>query len=74
MKAILLALSALLLAGSSSGLEAQSSPPVSSIDGVRDQNTEPPAIRFPQDLYDHPPYQTEWWYFTGNLLSRDNKQ
>lgn len=22
---------------------------------------------FPRDLYDHPAFQTEWWYFTGNL-------
>jgi predicted secreted hydrolase len=73
-KAILLALSTLLLAGSPSGLDAQSSQPILSTDVVRDPNAKPPAIRFPQDLYDHPTYQAEWWYFTGNLNSRDNKQ
>ena len=74
MKAILLALSTLLLAGSWNALAAQSGQPISSTDAVRDRNAEPPAITFPQDLYDHPLYQTEWWYFTGNLLSTDNKQ
>lgn len=29
--------------------------------------TEPSAIEFPRDLGPHPEYQTEWWYYTGNL-------
>lgn len=29
--------------------------------------TEPDAIRFPRDLGPHDDYQTEWWYYTGNL-------
>ncbi len=29
--------------------------------------TEPGAIQFPRDLGPHPEYQTEWWYYTGNL-------
>lgn len=29
--------------------------------------TEPGAIRFPRDLGPHDDYQTEWWYYTGNL-------
>ena len=28
---------------------------------------QPATITFPQDLYDHPNSQTEWWYYTGNL-------
>ena len=26
---------------------------------------------FPRDHFDHPGYQTEWWYYTGNLRARD---
>ncbi len=26
---------------------------------------------FPRDHFDHPEYQTEWWYYTGNLRSAD---
>jgi predicted secreted hydrolase len=27
--------------------------------------------QFPRDHFDHPDYQTEWWYYTGNLKSND---
>jgi predicted secreted hydrolase len=27
--------------------------------------------QFPRDHFDHPEYQTEWWYCTGNLKSAD---
>lgn len=27
--------------------------------------------QFPRDHYNHPDYQTEWWYYTGNLRSTD---
>src|SRR5471032_298631 len=26
---------------------------------------------FPRDHFDHPGYQTEWWYYTGNVASAD---
>jgi predicted secreted hydrolase len=26
---------------------------------------------FPRDHFDHPEFQTEWWYYTGNLKSPD---
>ena len=26
---------------------------------------------FPRDYFDHPDFQTEWWYYTGNLKSAD---
>jgi predicted secreted hydrolase len=26
---------------------------------------------FPRDHFNHPDYQTEWWYYTGNLKSKD---
>jgi len=27
--------------------------------------------KFPRDHFNHPDYQTEWWYYTGNLRSAD---
>src|SRR5450755_3083649 len=27
--------------------------------------------KFPRDHFEHPAYQTEWWYYTGNLTSSD---
>lgn len=35
--------------------------------------TEPFAIRFPDDFGPHPEYQTEWWYYTGNLESSNER-
>ncbi|CCK59031.1 lipocalin-like domain-containing protein [Mycobacterium canetti] len=35
--------------------------------------TVPGAIRFPRDLGPHYDYQTEWWYYTGNLESADGR-
>ena len=26
---------------------------------------------FPRDHFNHPDFQTEWWYYTGNLKSND---
>src|SRR5271170_7745510 len=26
---------------------------------------------FPRDYFDHPEYQTEWWYYTGNVTASD---
>ena len=26
---------------------------------------------FPRDYFNHPDYQTEWWYYTGNLQSAE---
>lgn len=30
--------------------------------------------RWPQDLRAHPEFQTEWWYFVGNLASQDGQE
>lgn len=30
-------------------------------------------LTFPRDHGKHPEFQTEWWYFTGNLTSKDRK-
>ena len=29
---------------------------------------------FPRDHFNHPEFQTEWWYYTGNLHSADGKR
>ncbi len=30
-------------------------------------------LEFPRDFGSHPDYQTEWWYYTGNLQSTDGR-
>lgn len=35
--------------------------------------TEPNAIEFPRDFGPHEEYQTEWWYYTGNLQTADGR-
>src|SRR5258708_12168449 len=29
---------------------------------------------FPRDHFNHPDFQTEWWYYTGNLKSVDGRR
>src|SRR5258708_18995663 len=29
---------------------------------------------FPRDYFHHPDYQTEWWYYTGNLQTTDGRK
>lgn len=36
--------------------------------------TEPGTIQFPRDLGAHDAYQTEWWYYTGNLQATDGRE
>lgn len=35
--------------------------------------TEPGTVEFPRDLGPHDEYQTEWWYYTGNLQTVDGR-
>jgi predicted secreted hydrolase len=28
-------------------------------------------FEFPRDYFNHEPYQTEWWYYTGNVRAKD---
>ncbi len=35
--------------------------------------TQPDSLHFPADFGPHPAYQTEWWYYTGNLHSADGR-
>lgn len=34
----------------------------------------PNAVQFPRDLGPHEEYQTEWWYYTGNLETDNGRQ
>ncbi len=43
------------------------------VDGFRRVKPGTPLV-FPQDHGAHPEYQTEWWYFTGNLWSEDGRE
>ena len=36
--------------------------------------TEPGAIEFPRDRGAHDDYQTEWWYYTGNLATKEGRR
>ena len=33
----------------------------------------PREFQFPEDHADHRGFQTEWWYYTGNLVSKDDR-
>lgn len=70
MKSAVAAMCAVLMALPSHLIEAQSLQ-VQTSSGTAAQSY---VIQFPRDLYDHPGYQTEWWYFTGNLESREERQ
>src|SRR5688572_25078856 len=35
---------------------------------------EPYEWQFPQDFGAHPDFQTEWWYYTGNLATEDGRR
>ena len=50
----------------------ESLPAAGSSDGFA-RATEPDAIQFPRDLGPHDDYQTEWWYYTGNLRTADGR-
>ncbi len=32
------------------------------------------SYQFPRDHFSHPDYQTEWWYYTGNLTAADGRR
>ena len=34
----------------------------------------PRTFTFPQDFGPHPDFQTEWWYYTGNLTAENGRQ
>lgn len=43
------------------------------INGFQRASAETPIV-FPDDFGPHPEYQTEWWYYTGNLLTSDGER
>lgn len=61
MKSRLVFALALLLAVTGSATDYQAAAP-----GYR--------FQFPRDDFNHPDYQTEWWYYTGNLTSSDGRR
>jgi predicted secreted hydrolase len=77
MKRILILILILLAAGYfwwQSGSEAAESTTASLVPLLSEENTagfaraiEPDNVTFPRDLGPHNEYQTEWWYYTGNL-------
>ena len=69
--AIACALSATLSVGD---LKAQSQAAIAFQNPSTGAYTNPFVFEFPRDLYDHPNYQTEWWYYTGNLRSEHGKE
>lgn len=42
--------------------------------GQYKQANHPITLEFPQDLGAHPDYQTEWWYYTGNLATKKDRE
>lgn len=46
--------------------------------GANDQGyakaLEPRPFHFPEDHGPHPDFRTEWWYYTGNLATREGRQ
>src|SRR5262245_46040911 len=38
------------------------------------QATDARVLNYPQDHGSHPDYQTEWWYYTGNLSAADGRR
>jgi predicted secreted hydrolase len=69
---LLLALSAILLRRDEPEVRAQL---VAMADGAAGfaRATGPRPIEFPADHGPHPDYQTEWWYYTGNLETSDGR-
>ncbi len=57
--------------------QAQVSPPVSGLQVTPAAGFEralaPVTFSFPRDFGPHPDFQTEWWYYTGNLQTADGR-
>ena len=67
------ALVILLMLGASRWLAAQSPQSLSPADSATNAQ-QLYQFQFPRDLYDHPAYLAEWWYFTGNLTASSGAQ
>lgn len=80
---ILLGLVALVAVGGFLSWRSQQTPPLSTeIVALQSSSgsegfakvVEPRAMKFPDDHGPHPEYQTEWWYYTGNLTAADGQR
>lgn len=76
----LLLLAALGLAGCGVSTQPQMRAELGVVEAVNSDNNagfaravEPRPFEFPLDHGAHPAYQTEWWYYTGNLDSADGR-
>lgn len=85
MKPFLLALGLIILIGAGAFWywnSRQSPPPATEIVALQSAQgaegfarvTEPRAMQFPLDHGAHPDFQTEWWYYTGNLTATDGRE
>ncbi len=54
-------------------IRAQVIAPISPVSGFARAEA-PRDFQFPDDHGAHPEFQTEWWYFTGNLASADGRR
>jgi predicted secreted hydrolase len=54
------------------GLAAVSDTQIAKISGYQ-RASGPIPMTFPEDFGPHPGYQTEWWYYTGNLDAPDGR-
>lgn len=68
----LVAVGALVLRGGSEEPEARLLAAEPEIEGFA-RVEGPPGFDFPADHGPHPAYQTEWWYYTGNLTAADGR-
>ncbi len=75
----LIVLLLLLLAGCESGEQQEATYSVTDLLGGTDtagyaRALQPRDFRFPADHGPHPEYRNEWWYFTGQLQTRDGRE
>ncbi|HMD30359.1 MAG TPA: lipocalin-like domain-containing protein [Candidatus Acidoferrales bacterium] len=51
-------------------------PPLAARSGPEQWELALPGYRyeFPRDHFNHPGYQTEWWYYTGNVRAEDGRR
>jgi predicted secreted hydrolase len=76
---IMLALTAMFLAGesednSSSGFISVSSVMSGDDTAGYERAFKPIKFQFPRDYFIHPGFRTEWWYFTGNLMDKAGRR
>lgn len=64
---------ALLNTGSGVQATTQLSAPNTSTEGFA-QAIDPYDWQFPEDFGPHPDFQTEWWYYTGNVATEDGRR